>query len=49
MPSVFAASMIGSKRSIDSAMEQFRLALENPSEAEANTAISSARAAFAPA
>ena len=45
MPSAFARANTGLKRSIDSATVQLILARENPSEAEANTAITFAPAA----
>ena len=47
MPSALARSITGTKRWIDSATVQLMLAFENPSEADANTAITFAPAAFA--
>ncbi len=47
MPSGLAASKIGVKRSIDSAIEQLMFRWENPSEAAPNTATSRAPAATA--
>ncbi len=46
MPLALARASTGLKRSIDSLTEQLMLARENPSEAEANTAITLAPAAW---
>ena len=47
MPSAWAREITGRKRSMDSATEQLMLAREKPSEAEANTATTSAPTALA--